>query len=142
MIGYIIGNGNAVVLQKNPWRDEYLIPEDVTLEKPPSFDEAKETVSFADGQWNVAEIVEEENWQPNNNIDPMENFRMERDALLKQCDFRVLPDYAGSDQEAWKSYRQKLRDMPAQIESGTLPKPTLDANNLPTEYPKWPTLPS
>ena len=42
-----------------------------------------------------------------------ENMRQERNQLLKDCDFRVLSDYPGTNKEAWVLYRQELRDFPA-----------------------------
>ena len=42
-----------------------------------------------------------------------ENMREERNQLLKDCDFRVLPDYPDTNKEAWVLYRQELRDFPA-----------------------------
>ena len=39
--------------------------------------------------------------------------RLERDALLKKTDWTQVPD-APVDQEAWKSYRQALRDITKQ----------------------------
>lgn len=41
----------------------------------------------------------------------VEEMRSRRDELLKECDFRALPDYP--HREAWLDYRQKLRDFPA-----------------------------
>lgn len=35
-----------------------------------------------------------------------------RDRILAASDWRDLPSYAGSDQAAWRTYRQKLRDLP------------------------------
>lgn len=45
-----------------------------------------------------------------------EQIRNERDALLKRCDFTVLPDSPFSDErrKAWIEYRQALRDLPQQ----------------------------
>ena len=42
-----------------------------------------------------------------------DNMRQERNQLLKDCDFRVLPDYPDTNKEAWVLYRQELRDFPA-----------------------------
>ena len=39
--------------------------------------------------------------------------RQERNQLLKDCDFRVLPDYPDTNKEAFIQYRQALRDFPA-----------------------------
>lgn len=39
--------------------------------------------------------------------------RQERDRLLKECDWRSLPDYPG-DRELWLNYREKLRDITEQ----------------------------
>lgn len=43
--------------------------------------------------------------------------RNERDALLKECDFTVLPDSPFTDEQraAWTAYRQALRDIPEQL---------------------------
>ena len=38
--------------------------------------------------------------------------RTERNAKITACDWRVLPDVSNSD--VWKTYRQALRDIPAQ----------------------------
>ena len=53
--------------------------------------------------------------------------RRDRDQLLSQSDWRDLPSYPGSNQEAWRTYRKALRDLPANTE---------DASN-----PTWPTAP-
>ena len=41
-----------------------------------------------------------------------ENMRQERNQLLKDSDFRVLPDYPHTRKESWVLYRQQLRDFP------------------------------
>jgi hypothetical protein len=38
------------------------------------------------------------------------NMRIERNQLLKDCDYTALPDYP--NREAWLDYRQQLRDFP------------------------------
>ena len=40
--------------------------------------------------------------------------RGERDKLLAETDWRDLPSYPGVNQEAWRTYRQALRDLPSQ----------------------------
>ena len=47
--------------------------------------------------------------------------RRERDQLLAQSDWRDLPSYPGSNQEAWRTYRQQLRDLPADTEDASNP---------------------
>tara|TARA_Y100000813_G_C24087882_1_gene316701 strand:- start:404 stop:745 length:342 start_codon:yes stop_codon:yes gene_type:complete len=59
--------------------------------------------------------------------EPMRLLRIERDRLLAESDWRDLPSYPGSNQEAWRTYRKALRDFPANTE---------DASN-----PTWPTAP-
>lgn len=56
-------------------------------------------VPFASGVW------EEEQWKV---------VRRTRDYMLKESDWRVLPDSALSsgDKSAWEIYRQELRDIP------------------------------
>jgi|6_EtaG_2_1085325.scaffolds.fasta_scaffold436986_1 hypothetical protein len=54
--------------------------------------------------------------------------RAERRGRLSRTDWRMLPDApGGSDTAAWRTYRQALRDVPAN---------TSDPNN-----PNWPTEP-
>ena len=53
--------------------------------------------------------------------------RNQRDLLLSQCDWRVLPD-VGNNKEDWMTYRQNLRDLPSAQN---------DPNNI-----EWPIEPS
>jgi hypothetical protein len=45
--------------------------------------------------------------------------RVRRDALLKECDWTILPDspLTADQKQAWTSYRQQLRDLPNTITS-------------------------
>ena len=43
--------------------------------------------------------------------EPLRLLRIERNRLLQQSDWRDLPSYPGTDQEAWRTYRQALRDI-------------------------------
>ena len=47
------------------------------------------------------------------------HMRQERNQLLKDCDFKVLPDYPNTNKEAWVLYRKQLRDLPAIWVEGT-----------------------
>ena len=38
--------------------------------------------------------------------------REERNTLLKESDYTVLPDFPTSNKQAWLDYRQQLRDFP------------------------------
>jgi hypothetical protein len=42
----------------------------------------------------------------------VDEMREKRNQLLKETDFRVLPDY-DIDKDLWIDYRQKLRDLPS-----------------------------
>jgi len=58
-------------------------------------------------------------WQQTDVIDRIneakaKGIREQRDALLDESDFAVLPDSPVSDTDAWKTYRQALRDVPQQ----------------------------
>jgi hypothetical protein len=44
----------------------------------------------------------------------MDKLRGERNARLSACDYTQLPDFAG-DKTAWATYRQTLRDLPANV---------------------------
>ena len=70
-----------------------------------------------------------------NNAEPMRLLRIERDRRLTSCDWRASSDLTISD--AWKTYRQSLRDLPASA------SPSLDSNyNLDLTSVTWPTEPS
>ena len=59
-----------------------------------------------------------------NKAEPMRLLRVERDKRLAACDWRANSDLTMSD--AWKTYRQALRDLPAsstpKITDGLVPK--------------------
>ncbi len=59
--------------------------------------------------------------------EPARILRLQRDRLLAESDWRDLPSYPGSNQEAWRTYRQALRDLPSDTED--------------TSNPTWPTAP-
>ena len=59
--------------------------------------------------------------------EPMRLLRIQRDKLLTASDWRATIDYQGTKQSEWLTYRQALRDLPANTE---------DASN-----PTWPTPP-
>ena len=69
------------------------------------------------------------------NAEPMRLLRVERDRRLSVCDWRASSDLTISD--AWKTYRQALRDLPASA------SPSLDSNyDLDLTSVTWPTQPS
>ena len=69
------------------------------------------------------------------NAEPMRLLRVERDRLLTACDWRASSDLTLSD--AWKTYRQSLRDLPASA------SPKLDTDgNLDMSSVTFPTEPS
>jgi hypothetical protein len=77
-----------------------------------------------------------EEWERNR--DYLMELREIRDQLLTSCDWTQLPDvqdkFTSSKKEEWIEYRQKLRDLPENIED---PKPlVLDPN-----HPDWPVSP-
>jgi len=70
-----------------------------------------------------------------NNAEPMRLLRVERDTRLAKTDWRASSDLTISD--AWKTYRQALRDLPASA------SPSLDSNyDLDLTSVTWPTEPS
>ena len=69
------------------------------------------------------------------NAEPMRLLRVERDRLLATTDWRASSDLTLAD--AWKTYRQSLRDLPASA------SPSLDSNgDLDLTSVTWPTEPS
>ena len=70
-----------------------------------------------------------------NNAEPMRLLRVERDRLLATTDWRASSDLTLAD--AWKTYRQSLRDLPASA------SPSLDSYGyLDMTSVTWPTEPS
>jgi hypothetical protein len=156
MIVYDIATGAPVHCQANPWRNnEYLIPANTTEKKPPAFN-ANEKAVFNGSSW-LVQIIEKD--EPTGETpeqfakrqedelkdipipDVMLMFRAQRNYKLSVCDFRVLPDYSGSDKDAWIAYRAALRDLPGQIEAGQKPKPTLNEEFKLNAYEHWPIEP-
>ena len=71
------------------------------------------------------------------NAEPMRLLRVERDAKLTVCDWTQSKDITLSNDVAWKTYRQALRDLPASA------NPTVDSDgNLNASSFTWPTKPS
>jgi len=69
------------------------------------------------------------------NSEAMKLLRIERDRLLATTDWRASSDLTLSD--AWKNYRQALRDLPASA------SPTLNSDyNLDKSSVTWPTKPT
>ena len=69
------------------------------------------------------------------NAEPMRLLRIERDVRIAKTDWRASSDLTLAD--AWKTYRQALRDLPASA------SPKLDSNyNLDSTSVTWPTEPS
>lgn len=69
------------------------------------------------------------------NAEPMRLLRIERNKLLAACDWRASSDLTLTD--AWKTYRQSLRDLPASA------SPKLDSDgNLDMSSVNFPTKPS
>ena len=69
------------------------------------------------------------------NAEPMRLLRIERDTRIAKTDWRASSDLTLSD--AWKTYRQALRDLPASA------SPKLDSNyDLDLSSVTWPTEPS
>ena len=71
-----------------------------------------------------------------NDAEPMRRLREERNRLLVESDWMAYPD-SPTMSDAWKTYRQALRDLPASA------SPTLDSNyELDLTSVTWPTKPS
>ena len=70
--------------------------------------------------------------------DAMKHLRSDRDILLKESDWTVLPDsqLSASKQDEWKTYRQELRDLPS-----SFPNPAYDDDSRLSnvDFPVQPT---
>ena len=71
-----------------------------------------------DGEEMLFEAEEFRNWFNSNRVDDSSGFlRMQRNDLLKESDWAVLPDANPKpSKEAWLTYRQALRDLPQHFE--------------------------
>ena len=113
----------------------YVMPAGSTEIKPPNFDPSTQKCYYNESEWIVEDIVLDENlpWEPE---DIFTHVRSIRNQLLKDTDWRVLPDYQGTDQELWLVYRQELRDI---LE--TYPSPTWNSETQQIENLVWPETP-
>ena len=68
-------------------------------------------------------------------VEPMRLLRLERNLRLAETDWRASSDLTLSD--AWKTYRQALRDLPASASPSLDPNYELDLTSV-----TWPTEPS
>ena len=65
----------------------------------------------------IAELeARDAEWRAEESDRLWERIRTDRDDRLARCDFRVLPDYPGTDREDWEVYRQALRDITEQTD--------------------------
>lgn len=88
----------------------------------PEWDESK------DGTAPTLAEIDAEVIRLNSEVYPLANLRHIRDQLLAETDWTQNPDVPESTRTKWVSYRQALRDLPAN---------TSDPSN-----PTWPTEPS
>lgn len=109
---YCIKTGSPVPRQESPLEPGFfLLPANSTENVPPVFDNTTH-VCFYDGtHWVVTEIPTPDP------IPAMDQLRMQRNSLLGKTDWRMLPDYPGTNQAEWKTYRQDLRDITTQTPS-------------------------
>ena len=68
--------------------------------------------TYIDNLWAIADSVRYEAMLADVSDRKAVEVRSERNAKIAACDWRVLPDVSNSD--VWKTYRQTLRDIPAQ----------------------------
>jgi hypothetical protein len=132
---YNQSNGSEVIAYPDPKNpDRIALPAGSTEIAPPTFDPNTHTCVFDGTQWIVTEIPVPEPDPAQEPIPAMDQLRMQRDSLLMQSDWRMNEDYPYADKEQWKTYRQALRDLPANA------SPTLDENGMLTNV-TWPTEP-
>jgi hypothetical protein len=71
--------------------------------------------TLVNGAWTVTKsvVAKDQAQIDNENVQKAADVRQTRDRLLTACDWTQVAD-APVDQEAWATYRQALRDVPAQ----------------------------
>lgn len=86
---------------------------------------------YSDKSWSIGDTYDSLNWNSKDVEKPSEELlislyksveimRDTRNKLLKESDFRALPDFPNRDE--WVIYRQKLRDLPENW-NGVYPTP-------------------
>jgi len=135
--------GEPVVADESPLEPGvYHIPAGSVEIEPPQFNSSTHNCvyNFITEEWDVTlKPIISETPDPIVYEEPedlIEEMRQIRNGLLKSSDYRLLPDYTGSDVEAWKTYRQELRDFPS-----TNPNPTWNQETGELENLNWPTEP-
>ena len=131
------------VLPPHPPIDDYylLMPDYIEYLKENELWTPEDEIKRQEALQNVENEKLEENRKREElerNRDYLTELREIRDDLLRSCDWTKLPDvqdkFTSSKKEEWIEYRQKLRDLPENIED---PKPlVLDPN-----HPDWPISP-
>ena len=121
---------------------DYLVKALIALAPNSSF--AVKGDTYADIIWKNTEVTKPTETEVNNkiaelqNAEPMRLLRIERDQRLASCDWRVImaKETGSNIPDAWKTYRQALRDLPASA------SPKLDSNgDLDYSSVTWPTQP-
>ena len=136
-------DGDPNVLAPHPPIDDYylLMPDYIEYLKENELWTPEDEIKRQAALQNVENEKLEENRKREElerNRDYLTELREIRDQLLTSCDWTQLPDvqstFTSSKKEEWIEYRQKLRDLPENIED---PKPlVLDPN-----HPDWPISP-
>ena len=114
------------------------------IELAPNSSFAVKGDTYADIIWKNTEVTKPTETEVNNkiaelqNAEPMRLLRIERDQRLASCDWRVImaKETGSNIPDAWKTYRQALRDLPASA------SPKLNSNgDLDYSSVTWPTQP-
>lgn len=136
-----VSNGDPVIADESPLESNvYHIPAGAVETAPPEFNSETHNCvyNYNTQEWDVTLKISETS-DPYIHEEPedlMEILRMIRNGYLRDSDFRILPDYQGTDVEDWKAYRQQLRDVPANN-----PNPTWDEDTGELVNVTWPTPP-
>ena len=67
---------------------------------------------------------------------PMKRLREERDKKLAETDWWAMSDRTMTSEQT--NYRQALRDIPANVDAGTLTAPTIENGRLVFDWPEKP----
>tara|TARA_B100000131_G_scaffold78103_1_gene74706 strand:- start:1659 stop:2078 length:420 start_codon:yes stop_codon:yes gene_type:complete len=139
MAGYAIVSAASTVINMVEWDG------DTTVWTPPSGCTA---VIIGDKEVGIGYTYTDGNFISNRPVgigsianDYWGELRAHRDKLLAECDWTQNRDVTLGNDADWKTYRQKLRDLPAVVSAAS----TLTAGHyLPPDNPTvaWPTKPS
>ena len=108
----------------------FLLPAHATFVEPPQDVPTDSYISWKGSDWEILKIPEvKKELEPipeeKELVNPWEELRLQRNQLLTSTDYLFLrdsPELSPEKEEAWRAYRQALRDLPNNTADPTTPE--------------------